>query len=99
MKGVLPFGQLEAELRRLVRKYHARDAYVFGSYARGDAEADSDLDVLIEGGSSFAPTDIFAIAEELHLAFGKRVDVYELEKLDRGTAFYREVMKDRVLVA
>lgn len=42
---------------------------------------------------------MFAIAEELYLAFGRRVDVYEKNEIDAGTPFEREILQDRLLVA
>ena len=38
---------------------------MFGSYARGEANEDSDLDFLVLGGEDFKLTMIFAFAEEL----------------------------------
>ena len=51
---------------------------MFGSYARQEANAASDIDLIVVGGIKFDPTDVFCIAEELHRALGKPVDVYEL---------------------
>ena len=45
--AVISLTQLEDKLKQLVAKYHAQAAYLFGSYARGEAHPDSDLDVLI----------------------------------------------------
>ena len=36
-----------AELRKLASRYGVQDIRVFGSYARGDARPDSDLDLLV----------------------------------------------------
>lgn len=36
-----------AELRELASRYGVHDLRVFGSYARGDARPDSDLDLLV----------------------------------------------------
>ncbi len=98
-RGVLTREQLSSALAGLVERYGARAAYLFGSYARAEADGDSDVDVLIDGGPAFRKTDVFAIAEELHRAFGKRVDVYEVSELEEGHPFYNAVMRDRVLVA
>ena len=51
------------------------------------------------GGSRFDPTDVFCIAEELHRALGKPVDVYELRELDANSAFYNTVMAEGVQIA
>lgn len=96
---VIEYSSLESRIKELAAKYHAEAAYLFGSYARGEARADSDLDVLIDGGENFYPADVFSIAEELHRTFGKPVDVYEVSEINEGTPFYRSVMQDRLRVA
>ncbi|MBD8954926.1 MAG: hypothetical protein EGQ71_07840 [Dialister sp.] len=45
-------------LRPLAKKYHVKEIYLFGSYARGEADAQSDLDFLIFGGDGFRLTEI-----------------------------------------
>ncbi len=86
-------------VRRLLKKYHAERAILFGSYARQEADASSDIDLIVIGGSRFDPTDVFCIAEELHRALGKPVDVYELRELDANSAFYNTVMAEGVQIA
>ena len=97
--AVISLTQLEDKLKQLVAKYHAQAAYLFGSYARGDAHPNSDLDVLIVGGPDFHAPDVFAIAEELHLSFQKPVDVYEIREIERESPLYGSVMRDRLRVA
>ncbi|MEF2593918.1 MAG: nucleotidyltransferase domain-containing protein [Eggerthellaceae bacterium] len=91
--------RIENLSRRLVSKYNAKEAYLFGSYARGEADDESDVDILIVGGPDFIPSDIFAIAEELHIGLGKQVDVYELAEINEGTPFHTAVMSERRRVA
>ena len=45
-------------VRPLAKKYHVKEVYLFGSYARGEADAQSDLDFLIFGGDGFRLTEI-----------------------------------------
>ena len=99
MDSVIPRERLATELTKLVKRYGASGAYLFGSYARNAATAASDIDVLVVGGSGFKPTNVFAIAEELYRTFGKRVDVYEEQEIDKDSPLYRSIMEDRVLVA
>lgn len=40
------------------KKYQVKEIYLFGSYARGEADAQSDLDFLIFGGDGFRLTEI-----------------------------------------
>ena len=79
----------------LVERYGMQSASVFGSYARGEATPDSDIDVLLYGGDSFRPLNVFGVAEELYEASGKRVDVYEISELDDGP-FKDTVLREAV---
>ena len=40
--------QIQAMVNTIVEKFHPQAVYLFGSYARGEATEDSDLDFLIE---------------------------------------------------
>ena len=45
--NVMTMNELESVIRALLHKYHAEYALLFGSYARGEATADSDIDVVV----------------------------------------------------
>ena len=83
----------------LLKKYHAEGAILFGSYARQDADAASDIDLIVVGGKDFDLTDVLCIAEELHCALEKAVDVYELREINPRSAFYDAVLADGVQIA
>ncbi len=96
---VLSLDRLTSVIASLLRKYNAQKAILFGSYARREADEHSDIDLLVIGGASFRPTDIFALAEELHLNTGKAVDVYELREVDQNSAFYHTILREGLSVA
>ncbi|BAH50509.1 hypothetical protein ROP_22620 [Rhodococcus opacus B4] len=65
------------EVRRVFTKYGAFDVQLFGSVARGDAGADSDIDLLV---SIDAPdyeqvVSMLGLADELSELLGTKVDV------------------------
>ena len=86
-------------VKPLADKYKISEVYLFGSYARGDATDESDLDFLVYGGDGFRLTMVFAFAEELRKALNKEVDVFEIHEVNQNSDFYNNIMKDRVLVA
>lgn len=51
--GTLSYPELEATIRLLLKKYHAEYALLFGSYARGEATPNSDIDLVVVGGPGF----------------------------------------------
>lgn len=83
----------------ILQKYKAEQAILFGSYARQEADARSDIDLLVIGGPHFDPTDVFCIAEDLHRATGKQVDVYELQEINAGTSFFHSIFAEGVKIA
>ena len=76
------------DLKRIVRPMldarGLRSATLFGSYARGTARPDSDIDILVDGGAAFRPLSVYAFGEDLREATGKRVDVFEVSELEDG---------------
>jgi len=91
--------ELAVMVKPLVEKYKVGELYLFGSYARGEATGDSDLDFLVYGGDQFKGTTIFALGEELRKLLNKNVDIFEIRELNEGSEFYETVMKEKVLLA
>lgn len=50
---------IENAIRTLVVRYNAEYALLFGSYARGEENPDSDVDVVVFGGKNFKKSNIF----------------------------------------
>ncbi|MCC8061356.1 MAG: nucleotidyltransferase domain-containing protein [Clostridiales bacterium] len=96
---VLTLKKIADIVRPIAIKYNIKEIYLFGSYARGEATGESDLDFLVFGGDQFRLTMIFAVAEELRAAFDKEVDVFEIHEINQDSTFYQTIMRERLLVA
>ena len=59
----------------IAQKYGVRRLALFGSYARGTADDDSDLDFLIDEGEMRGLIQYFGFVYDLEDAFGCHVDV------------------------
>lgn len=98
MKNITP-ESLAIMVRPLVDKYHVKELYLFGSYARGEADEDSDLDLLVFGGDDFRLPYVLALGEELRELLQMKVDIFEIREINENSDFYRTIMKEKVLVA
>lgn len=96
---VLTLEKIIDTVRPIARKYGIEEIYLFGSYAREEATVDSDLDFLVFGGSDFKLTLIFAFAEELRKSFKKKVDVFEINEINKNSDFYNTIMKEKRIIA
>ncbi len=95
---ILSMENIVSFVKPIAEKYQVQNVYLFGSYARGEANADSDLDFLVYGGVRFKLTMIFAFAEELREVMNKNVDVFEIHEINMESDFYDRIMKERLLV-
>jgi len=78
------------EILIIAAKYGARNVRVFGSVARGMADEESDLDLLVELEPGTTLLSHSAMIRELERLLGRKVDVVS----ERGL---RERIRDRVL--
>jgi uncharacterized protein len=76
------------ELREVLKRYGVVEAYVFGSYARGTARSDSDLDLLVTFGVDADPWSFLYLGEELNKTLPGGADV--VTKLNKHFAPYIE---------
>ena len=68
-------GGKREEVLRIAEKYGARNVRVFGSAARGEADAQSDLDFLVEFEPGRSLLDLGGLQFELQSLLGRAVDV------------------------
>jgi hypothetical protein len=79
-----------AAIRAIAAKHGVTAVRVFGSFARGEAREDSDLDLLIEAGPRTPPWFPGGLLVDLEEELGRRVDITEEGGL-------HPLIRDRVL--
>ena len=95
--------QLSEKIAPIAEKYNIPAVYVFGSYARGEATEDSDVDLLIQDKGSAIKSlfDLGGLYHDLNEALQKNLDIVEEgalgQKHCRRTPWLAEtIMKERV---
>ena len=106
---VYSFDKIKEITKPIFEKYEIKNAYLFGSYARGEAKNNSDIDIMIVRENSKIQTllDLSEFEAELEKALDKEVDVITeetyLEEIESENKygklakkmFYEQVIKDR----
>jgi len=72
---VLSIEQISERVRPIMAKHEVKEVYLFGSYARGEANRDSDVDLYCDKGDVETLWQFSAFCDELESALGKKVDV------------------------
>ncbi|MCR5833165.1 MAG: nucleotidyltransferase domain-containing protein [Selenomonadaceae bacterium] len=79
----------------LAEKYGANKMWLFGSYARGDADSESDVDILIDLGE-VSGLQYFSLVDDLENILGCHVDLVTTGISDKN--FLDEIRRDEVLI-
>ena len=70
--------------------------YLFGSYAKGDANPKSDIDLLISVNAS--GLQFFEIVERLREKLKKKIDLLDAKELEKNIPLVEEILKDGVKI-
>lgn len=66
---------LESQKKELEKKYPISEMGLFGSYARGDYNEQSDIDILVDFNDRIDGFDYIKIAHHLEDAFKQKIDL------------------------
>ena len=80
----------------IARAYGVAAVWLFGSYSRGEANADSDVDLLIDHGRIQTLFELTAFRLDCEDALGKSVDVVTLDAL--SPRFAASIRSDEVML-
>ena len=106
MRMVYSIDELRRRIAPIAKKYRIPAVYLFGSYARGEATEDSDVDVLIEhhGSAICGLWDLGAFYNDMNEGLNKKVDIITLGALEqaetkRRSPFLKEnISRERISI-
>ena len=87
---------IRAKTIPIAKKYGVRRMSLFGSYARGEADDESDVDILIDRGAMRGMIKYFGFVYDLEDELGCHVDVVTTGISDKE--FLTEIKQDEVLL-
>ncbi|MCI9427375.1 MAG: nucleotidyltransferase [Eubacterium sp.] len=104
MADIYEISELQMIIRPILQNYGISRAYLFGSYARGEATGNSDIDLRIDSDNIKSMFTLGALYEELTEALKKPVDLVTTNALehkaniDRTKKFRDNIREDEKLI-
>ena len=97
-KGIYTFDKLKSIILDTIDPYKndISFCYLFGSYAKGYAKEESDVDICIN--TTLSGLKFVGLVEKLHQALKKEVDVIRFSDLKDNLELINEIMKDGIKI-
>jgi len=73
-------------------------AVLFGSYAKGLATNESDIDIVIDSKGELLNINFYGLLEEISTKLGKRVDLIEMTEIQKDSPIYETIQNEGVLL-
>jgi predicted nucleotidyltransferase len=96
MEKVYTLDEIKNIVNEISKRHGVERIFLFGSYARGNAKPDSDLDFRVDKGRIRGLFALGGLYADLQEAFGIPVDLLTSESLDE--AFRKEIASEEVQI-
>lgn len=83
-------------LTPVFESYNVKRAIVFGSYGKGNANAESDIDILVE--SNLKGLKFIGLLEDIKRTVQKDVDLFDKTHIDENSLIDNEIKETGVLI-
>lgn len=92
--------EIRVLVRPIARKHKLKKLSLFGSYARGEATAESDVDLLADVPEGMSLWGLAAVVDDLENTLHKKVDLVTSGSLreSEDSSFVRNVQEDEVIL-
>jgi len=93
---IYDLAEIKRRLAPVFQSNGVKSAVIFGSYATGEATAQSDVDILVDSG--LRGLDFVGLIECAHEALQKEVDLIETRYLKKNSRIEREIAQNGVYI-
>lgn len=89
---------ISTAVSRVLAQYDVSEAYLFGSFARGEQAPDSDIDLRLVCGNTMTFGALYELSHELENELGRKVDIVTNPLGHMRPAFRKNIEQDEVCI-
>lgn len=83
---------------RALAQYDVSEAYLFGSFARGEQTPDSDIDLRLVCGNTMTLGTLYELSHELEKELGRKVDIVTTPPEHMRPPFRKSIEQEEVRI-
>ena len=91
---MITLADISSALTRVLPRYDVREAYLFGSFARGEQTPDSDIDLRLACGDSMTFGALYQLSLDLEDELGRKVDIVTNPPQHMHPTFRKNIKQD-----
>lgn len=90
--------ELKTKIIPIAALHGVAEIYLFGSYARGEATSESDIDLVIRPGAIRTFMQLGRFLTDLEAQFPVKLDVLTVDQMESEPLLKKNILKDRILI-
>ena len=95
---MITLNELTDILLPVIEESPIKKVIVFGSYARGDATNDSDIDIVIDSEGKLNGMNFFIYADKLAKVLPVKSDIFESTEIKKPSSLYTRILNEGVVI-
>lgn len=93
---MITLADISSAVSRVLPRYDVREAYLFGSFARGEQTPDSDIDLRLACGGCMTFGALYQLSLGLEDELGRKVDIVTNPPQHMHPTFRKNIKQDEV---
>ena len=93
---MITLADISSAVSRVLPRYDVREAYLFGSFARGEQTPDSDIDLRLACGDNMTFGALYQLSLDLEDELGRKVDIVTNPPQHMRPIFRKNIKQDEV---
>jgi predicted nucleotidyltransferase len=89
---------ISSAVSRVLAQYDVSEAFLFGSFARGEQTPNSDIDLRLACGNTMTFGALYELSHELEKELGRKVDIVTNPPERMSSAFRESIEQDEVRI-
>jgi len=98
MSAVYRIDDIIEKLRPIFESWPIYKAILFGSYSKGIATANSDIDIVIDSKGEIRGLNFYGVLDEIVDTLNLDVDLFEASEIRQDSLIHNEVMEQGVVI-
>ena len=95
---ILSIDEIKNELYPIFESAPVYRVILFGSYAKGTPNGNSDIDIVIDSRGELLNMNFYGVLEDITTKLGKRVDLFELSELKNNPSIRAAIEQEGIIL-